>query len=594
MLLLALLACERVTDPADPVPGPGLLPFPRADMVHDGHLALPDDLPAAATPWPTERLNLRTGFSPVQTAVVAWDQPLDPASLPGLDTLGTPGAVTLWDLETGEAIPCFAELDAWPDYDEGHPPMLVRPGRPVADGHTVALVLSSEVRTADGAPITSPAWFEALRAGQDPEGMEGSSVAYADLLARLEDLGVTDVALATHWPVQDTTALLRDLVAASPTPAAWTLAEAAEAPPQAWRQLSGSFTTTSWLDASGRLVLDADGAATPQGDVEAHLFVHISQAAAAAGPGQAPVWVFGHGIFASPELYLTDAADGDAVLDLAERAGAIVVGTVWRGLTTADITLPVNVGNDIGTIHRLTDHLAQGVSDTTALIRLITEGDLLSDPLFGGFADPTTVRYYGISLGAIEGAVTLGLGAPIDHAVLHVGGSTWSTMLERSSHWSTFEGLVTATVRDPVDRQLAYALTQLAWDPVDPALYAADLVDRSVLWQVALGDDQVSNLTTWTLLRGVGATGTSPAAASPWGLTDAAPPLTGPAFTVFDPDLGQPDGDNRPAAVTRAHNLPRTWEGARAQTLRFLDSIAPGVVSHPCGAAPCTVENPGE
>ncbi len=63
---------------------------------------------------------------------------------------------------------------------------------------------------------------------------------------------------------------------------------------------------------------------------------------------------------------------------------------------------------------------------------------------------------------------------PVDAAVLHVGGSAWSTMLERSSNWPTFEMVMQDSVPDPADRQLLYSVSQLFWDPADPLLYASD------------------------------------------------------------------------------------------------------------------------
>ena len=180
-------------------------------------------------------------------------------------------------------------------------------------------------------------------------------------------------------------------------------------------------------------------------------------------------------------------------------------------MTRDDLTTPVAVGNDFGRIPELTDKLQQGVANTVALVRLIAEGGLLDDPVFMGLADPDTLRYYGISLGGIEGAVLLANTDLLPHAVFHVGGSSWSTMLERSSNWVTFEALMEDAVPSPSDRQLLYAASQLFWDAADPANYAGDLMGRSVLWQESLGDEQVPNLTTRLLTNAAGAVLLEPA-----------------------------------------------------------------------------------
>jgi hypothetical protein len=285
--------------------------------------------------------------------------------------------------------------------------------------------------------------------------------------------------------------------------------------------------------------------------------------------------------------------DPSGVLDLADRAGAIVVATTWRGLTSSDLLTAVNVGNDFGRFPELTDKLAQGVANNIALARLVLEGDLLDDPLLEGKADPSALWYYGISLGGIEGAVMFANQDRISHGVLHVGGSAWSTMLERSSNWTQFEPLVADGIPDPADRQLLFAISQLFWDPADPASYAEDLQDQTLLWQVALHDEQVPNRTTELLARGVGMTVATPAPRSAWGIDEGALPVDLPALTWFDPEAPAPPESNRPSPVTDAHTDPRVWAGTKLQTIRFLQADDPGVVEHFCGDAPCSASNPG-
>jgi hypothetical protein len=306
------------------------------------------------------------------------------------------------------------------------------------------------------------------------------------------------------------------------------------------------------------------------------------------------VWIFGHGIFASPSVYYDDEADEGGVIAMANEVGAIVLATAWRGLTTSDIGVPVSVAGDFGRFPELTDKLAQGLANTVALARLAEDGAIFDDPIFAGKADPSTLRYLGISLGGIEGAVLFAVDDTLPHGVFHVGGSTWSTMLERSVNWVLFEDtLVASGLSDPADRQLLYSVSQLFWDPVDPALYAADLTDRSVLWQTAIGDDQVSNLTSYTLARSVGAPLVAPAPEVP-GLEVVAPGDVAPAMAVHDPELGSSEGTNRPAEDTVSHEIGRTWPGIQAQITTFLDADAPGRVVHPCGEGMCRPGATGE
>jgi hypothetical protein len=586
--LFLTLACR---DPGPDKPD-DLWPFPSAHLVADGHLAIPaDDLPMASggTPFDVDRLAFRTGFSVVQTTVIDPGTALDPDSLPTLDDVGTLGSVQMWDLDSGEPILCFAELDAYPELGNEDPTLLVRPVEPMTAGHRVAVVTTSDLRTADGETFSLP-WFDPLVSGHPAASLEEWEPHYTDLIDRLDAIGVSDVAFAIDFPVGDGTALLRSAVDRSAVPQRWTLDTFVDGGPFAdpWLQIQGTFETTSFLDGSS-FVLDERGEPIPQGSATADLYVYLPASIRYDTPGTVPVWVFGHGLLQTPGAYFED----ESFLDLVGRGNAIVVATEWRGLSADDIATALSIGADFGRFPELTDMLSQGVLDTLQLSALVRDGGLLDDPALLGLGDPTQVYYVGISLGSIEGAVVQALDPSFRAAVLHVGGSTWSTMLERSSNWPVFEDLLVAGVPSAKERQLGYALSQLYWDPVDPASYATDLATRPILWQEAVGDDQVPNLTTETLMRGVGAKLLEPAVSVPFGIESTSQPMA-PAWSQLDPELGMPPDVNRPAPRTGAHAVPRIWEGTKQQVLRFLQPDDPGVVAHYCGDAPCTADNTGE
>ncbi len=562
-----------------------LNPFPSAELVADGHLAIPEGslaVPEGGTALDVGRLNWRRGFSPVQPSVWVPEALLDADSVGGQGVLGTDGPVRVWDLDAGVQLPCFAELDAHPDaIAAGVRALLVRPMVAAPDGHTLAVVVGSAVTTAEGAALSPGAWQAAVDADAH----------YAGLAERLAALGEDDVILAWDFPVADGTSLLDSMLPDVAVPVDWSVDEVVTEglPDGVARVGHGTLDTTSWLvDDVG--FLTADGLPAVQGTAPADLYVWMPSSVADL-PGPRPVLVFGHGILEDPAHYLEDDADGSAVIDVANRLGAIVVATTWRGLTKDDLIDAVNVANNFGDFPDLTDRMAQGVANTRALVRAVREGGLLDDPFFEGRGDPTHLLYYGISLGGIEGAVVLADLDVFDAAVLHVGGSDWSTMLERSSNWPAFEAALVRTVPDPVDRQRLYAVSQLLWDPVDPATHAADLTGRAILWQEAIGDNQVPNLSTELLIRSVGVPLGTPAFTAPWGLETVSLPVDGAVLVQADPELGLPDPHNRPAADTGAHNLPRTWEGIRAQTVGFLSE---GRAENHCGPTGCDAENTGD
>lgn len=547
------------------------LAWPHEALIVDGRVALDADaLPQADTPLNVEHVAWREGFSVAQTSVFALDVTGD---LPGLGDVGESGTVRLIDLESGDDLPVFAELDAWPHGDE-EPLLLVRPLAPLPVGHRVAAVVHTSAADETAYWAAGP-----------------------ELRSELDGLGVTDVAMATAFPVSDGTAPTRYVTSQVGVPTSWewnsVVDEAEHLPPGIAKKLKGRFTTDSWLADDGTMTLDADGHPVSTGTIEADLRVYIPSSVADAEPGTVPVWIFGHGIFSHADNYLDEDDDPSGVIALANEAGAIVVATTWRGLTQSDLAVAIAAGNDFAKLQNLTDHMVQGVANTRALVRLIQEGALRDDPELEGLPDADTLRYYGISLGGIEGAVLTANTPELEAAVLHVGGSAWSTMLERSSNWTDFEALMEYGVPSPGDRQLLYAVSQLYWDPVDPAGYAADLSDRTVLWQESIGDEQVPNLTTRSLIRGVGTvTLLEPAVEDVYGVESSPTPQV-PAYSQFDPETALPAEENRPGAVTGAHGAPRVWAGTNLQTVRFLDPDDPGVVEHYCGDAPCSASNPG-
>ncbi len=591
MLLAFLAACPAPDDTAAEALGGALglgrqNPFPSVELIgEDGHLALREgDLPVkeGGIPWDFTPFARREGFSVVQPSVVLFDVPLDTASVGGPESIATDGTVRLVDLDTGETLWCFAELDAAPEaLASGLRPLIVRPMKALTPGHRVAVVVTSGV-TSGGQPLDVPA----------PEGH------YAELHAELAALGQDDVVLAWDFPVARGNALLDAVLSATAvTPGAptWTRewdadVEGTEPPAGLWKLAQGTLPTQNLLVDENHMELDADGVPAAQGTGNAYLMVAVPESVRDAAPGTVPVLLFGHGILSDPSDYLRADDDESGLVAFANEMGAIVVATEWRGLGGEDRLHAIEVAGEFSRFDEMPQMLAQGVADNVALLAAVREGTLMDEPIFGGLADRTQVSYYGISLGGIEGAVMLANQDVVERGVLHVGGAAWSTMLERSAQWPPFDLVVSRNFPDPFDRQVLYAASQVLWDPVDPATYAAELSTGQWLWQEAIGDEQVPNLTTELLARSTGATLGEPAVTTPPGVLSQAMPFSGIGFAQFDPQVAMPAPENRPAPITDAHTIPRTWEGARAQAIHF---YATGEVAHFCGTEPCSASNPG-
>jgi len=599
--LLALLALSACTTPDDGLglTGAGLAtPFPSSLHLDDEGFV---DLARAELPdvngaeLPVERSRWRTGFSPAQLFVVRLDG-VDAQALPAWRTPDPATAsVFLVDLGTGRRLPALAELDAWPDQPD--PALLVRPLRGLEPGHQVAVVITTRA-----AP--RPERFDVLARGKGPTDL---SDATRDLLDALEqDAGVDPDTVALAWsvPIEDGLRPTRSaLEQADAGDVSWTFESVRtgdQADDLAWRSAAGTLTVTGVLGQDGRLALDtATGQVSRTGTWQTDLFVHIPQGVQDAPAGSVPVVIFGHGIFGSPDRYF-DGRSGQAVPSIAQQGGVILIGVPWRGLSRTDLGLASGVAGDITRMPELTGALAQSQVSIRQLAQALRSGDLLDDPVFQGASgqslpDRSRLDYFGISLGGIEGALFAGLGGPVDHAVLHVPGSMWSTMLERSSNFTVLEGPLVSRVPDPWDRQRLYAWTQLHWDQADPMGAAVTWPDDAppILLQESLHDEQVPNLTTRALARTLDLPAVGPVVEPAWDLQSLDAP-TSPgvsAWVQHDPDKPPPDDANRPAEVTRAHDTPRDWPGVQTQVLEFLER---GVVVHPCGSAPCTPDNTGE
>ncbi len=573
-MIWLLLACTGGTDSKGEVGElPPLLPDPA--WVKDGHLAIPDDVVVSTpSPFAADRVAWRTGFSPVQTALSRIPELL-PEATPG-ETPQKGGLIQLWDLTAGTELWMFAERDAWPDQGDDAA-LLVRPSEVMPVGHEIAVV---------------------IREGACAGGCSFPVEQRSDLtqtLATVRQLGVADAALAWSFPVGDGTAPLRAMDPATPT--VWDLSLTdADVDPDAlpagiWRRLAGHYRTQNWLEEDVRLVPDATGLPSVVGDTEAELWIYVPESLRDAAPGTAPVLVFGHGILSNPQRYFDDG-DSSGLIRLANRLNAVVVCTLWRGLTFTDNLHAVQTAGDFNKIYEVTEMLAQGVANNRALLSLVRDGGLLQDPLLEGIADPDRIYYYGISLGAIEGSVMLANEPDQNLAVLHVGGAAWTTMLERSSNWVAFEAVVANGITDPYERQRLYALSQLFWDPVDPASYVEDLKGRPLLYQQSMGDEQVPNMTTELLHRSIGTRVAAPEVRIPTDMTTVAVPSSAPLLVQLDPELGAPPPGNRPAEVTGAHGDPRMWPGVESQTVHYF--TFGGEVAHFCGSAPCSASNTGE
>jgi len=577
-------------------------PFPSRFLLDaDGFVDLGGGLLAvdSNSPLPVERLRWRTGFSPSQTVVI--DLPtVDSSSFlswrapePG------EGGVRMFDRTTSTWLPCLAELDAHDGVTE--PALLIRPLVALEDGHDVGVVLTTDVTDRVGP-------FQAVLDGSsfDVAGVAEETRALVD---ELETAGMdrSEIALAFDFPIHGGTELLTSALQYAEVKdhrftEVRTLGDDSTDPPPplTWRVAKGTMDIPNQLDDNNLLLQDSNGSVQTDGVRPALLHVNIPESVADAPERSVPVWVFGHGMLHDVDEYLDDLDDGDSTFQLVHDAEVLVVATSWTGLTPDDLTNVAIATADISRFPSIPDQLVQAHTATHALTELVANGDLFEDPALRGrsgqvLADPDQIFYFGISLGGVMGPTFVANDPPIRAAAFHVGGGMIMTLLERGYFWNQFATGLGIAVNDPLERQRTLAAAQLFADPIDPMSHLGRLGDVPVLWQEALGDDTVHNLTTRAVARSLGVTAQGPFVDMPWGFDDTLLdlPAGSSAYTQHDPELGQPDQGNTPAERTYAHAVPRDFPGTQQQLRTFLHPDAPGRVIHACGTSTCSSSNPG-
>ncbi|MBW2260851.1 MAG: prolyl oligopeptidase family serine peptidase [Deltaproteobacteria bacterium] len=626
--------------------GPGLMgsseffPFPSMHLMREDPASATgyrvdieaELLPIAegGTPMKVDRFNRLDGFSVATPCLVFhedWD--IDPETLPGQSRIGESveedSTVQIIHLETGERHLLMAEIDANDQaIEQGRRSLVIRPMEALEWASRYAVVLTTGIHDASGDPIPSPANFRALVRGKAvPEDLAPYEEHYAGLFARLEEIGISMDDVVLSWDFwtgsrEVTLAQIEHVVertrADMPADPSFvpdiTIHETrtldsdvdTDVDPLIWRHVELVFSMETFVNEDGEFVLDAGGMPTSQGRDDFTLIVHLPPSIHDAPAGSVPVMVFGHGLLGLPQDYLTRGRDALGAHEAADRYGMIYAAAEWRGLSYRDELDAVIAATDFGTFHRVTEDLHMGIANFLAVGRMFRSGFVDEEFLqavdgSGSLVDTDRIYYHGISLGGHQGGVAMALSEVFDFGVLQVGGAAWTTMLERSSNWHKYEIIMHPRMRDPVDRQMVFAVTQMFWDPVDPCTHFEALRDKSFIMQESIGDAQVPNIATEFWARSVGIPLLQPSPTHPANIDEVAAPL-GPgssALVIYDPmntrdDCGEmPPEANVPPEDNCSHGAIRRSEAYHEQNVAFFAEGSEGTIIHPpsCGDDPC-------
>lgn len=576
---------------------------------------------ADGTSVAVDRFNRNDGFSPGSAALVL---------LPGIDveasnlppvtdiarSLSADSGSIIIDATTGEVWPHWAELDANSTDDERRG-LFLRPAKNFTEGHRIVVALRSAVDTA-GTPIEPTEVFGAYRdrLETDSDEVEARRPAMEQIFSDLAAAGVErdELTIAWDFTVISTESLTGPLIHMRDD-AFEQLGDAAPAftiesvvDEETRTVIEGTYEVPLYLEADGatgtglNLVDDPD-LPTVNGTFSARFRCQITDATSGAEPGAG--LVYGHGLLGS-ERQATSA--GPTLL--AENHNYVVCGTALIGMAEDDVPNAVASLTDPSNFSTLPDRLLQGHLNTLFLGRLMKHPEgLVSDPAFRSEADEPLIdtdelSYYGISQGGIMGPVSTAISFDWDRGVFGVPGVNYSTLLNRSVDFDTFQLVLDPAFPDKLDQASVLLLIQMLWDRGEGNGYVNHYVEplpgldqKYALIQGALGDFQVANVAMDVMARSMGASvGGAPDEVRStdvepfWGIERIESyPFDGSATMLFDSGTPLPPITNTPPREgVDPHEDVRRAAAAYDQIAAFLSSD--GMVIDTCDGGPCIIE----
>jgi len=562
------------------------------------------------------RYNLLDGFS-IGSQIMAYFQAgVSREGLPRSSELAVSvsdkSPIWLLAYDSGERVPLFAELDANAEGDKV-PALIIRPQVPLKFNSRYVVVLRSSLKDGAGGPLQPPDPFRRLRDGEPTSNptLQGFAAHVEEVLTFLDKHKIPRQDVVLAWDFRTTSregvqgnvlGMLDTALAKLPSsgPAFSGLSSydfTAAQEPHLLRRIEGQFSVPSFLESDhpdAWLKLDAGGKPVYRGLQKFKFQIHIPRCAETA-TAPLPVLVFGHGIFGS---YKTESSN-DYHKKLIDRLCMVEVAATWHGMAEVDIAPIVNLAVlDWSNLPRITDRLQQAHVNFQVLVELM-KGDLLGDKALQVNGQPVSdgqqLYYLGISLGGIMGVTFSALNKTITRSVLHVSAGWWSMMMQRSSNFQVFDVMLDRIYPDPLDQLINIHLSQQLWDHTDPIVWAGHLLKdplpgrpiKKIMMQESRFDDQVPNIATRSVARGIGLQAMTPAVEQVYGLTQVAGPLD-TAYVQFDVDPKlKPADQNKPASKPKveesAHDLPRHGEPWARQLEAFFKPD--GKVTNPCSGA---------
>ena len=585
-----------------------VLPWPsamymRADAASPTGFYL--DFPLGALPANVDAIeidptwiNKRTGFSPMTQILLTFPGGVDSTNLVFWDDIAASttdaSPTVLVDMSTGERVPHFAEVDVNETIELDHQVLYVRPAARLRGNTRYAVGIRTSLRGLGGGALPIAPAFAKLVAGERTGHARLDAIAdrFPELFAALEAAGVprTDLVVAWDFVTADDAATIaeplaaRDAVMAAVGDAegvAYTITEdTADPEPGIARRVLLDYDVPKIADGSG-FSRGADGLPAVAGTVTEPASIIIPSCATPAN--KARIVIYGHGFFGD-----LSESTGGYIRQFAQDTCSVVIGGLWRGMSTAEVTDAILGLNDLNRIRGFGEHIWQGMVDFMTLAKFargkLAREQLVDDPTAANprsIVDTTQVFYYGISQGAILGATLYAYDPTFQRGAFGVGGANWAVMFERSNNWvvygaplkGAYDGLMNSIILQQV---LEMGLEIVDGGTVAPWLLTGGLPGtpaKQFLLHMGMGDCQVPNLASEFQARSIGLPVLAPSVKVPFGMTGMDGPVPN-AFVIMDehPDPLPPETNLLFGEDNVAHENLRRRAATIQQIEHFYDT----------------------
>ncbi|CAI8374767.1 MAG: Uncharacterised protein [Marine Group II euryarchaeote MED-G33] len=558
-----------------------------------------------------QSLNLLDGMSPSTQIMTAFSTLPNLTGVADQYTVGLSmeagHATTLLNLDTGDKVAHWVESDARAD-DAEATILFIRTMRSLEPNTAYGIGIS-------GLGVTPSVAFQAILDGHqtDAPDVEARRDSMAVLIEALNESGHDVENLNDAW--QFHTASLDSIVGPTLSMRADALDRlgdggigcTVEDVDNDWiddtesdfRKITGTYTVPQyleWQNPPSKISTDENG--TPQFVEYAEIpFTLVIPKILADNNESGPLVVWGHGFLGNGRGAISSAAIG-----WMQEYEVAMVGTAISGWSSSDMdTIFMGLAN-ISYFEHQSDRLQQMLVNQMALAR--TFKGVCSDIeqlYYNGtnLVDSSDVHYMGYSLGGIYGASITAFSPDIDRAALWVGGSGFSTFIERSTNYATFaDGFVLPQAYpERNDRAVLIAVCQHMWDATDAETwlrfaesgYENEIGPFNILSTISINDAQVPMLSSDRAARTAGIPVLNGSMWLPFGVDVVDGPITGSAVVYWDGGYDvMPDTNAAPPLgdAGLAHNeiAPITQVNSMVE-----DFLLTGIINDTCNGS-CTFD----